>query len=123
LSVKAVWKICTQFSVFGLLILAFVLPIFYYLTNCVYHFEHSITVFLVGGLYVLPFFTMSPIVYKLMGMKKEKTVMYTSLIGALINLVCSYMLIGHFGIIGALLGGTISNWLVLFVYANRLRVV
>lgn len=118
---RVVWKVSFRLVLIAVLILAFSLPMIYGVLNHVYYFGLGVEIVVVGGLFVLPVFFFSPLVYKFLGNKMEKPVLYVTLFGALMNAVFSYLLILKLGIIGAFIGSMISNWAMLIAYVVMFR--
>jgi O-antigen/teichoic acid export membrane protein len=118
---NTIWKISVRFTLLGLVILAASLPAIYWATNYLYNFGLDIRVFLIGGLFVIPSFMYLPMVYKLIGIKKEKSVLATNIFGVLANLIVSYLLIQSMGLIGGFIGSMISQWAMLVGYYSRLN--
>lgn len=118
---RLIAKLSARFSILGLLIIALALPAIYAVTEHVYHFNLSVNLFAAGALYVLPTFMVVPVVYKLTGLKKERSVLAINLVGAAINLICSYFLILKFGIIGGLVGSAIAKWIAIPAYFLQLK--
>lgn len=121
-SKHTILKICAQSTLFGISVLLIFLPIIFYVLNSIYGFNLGVGVLILGGLYVLPTFTFSPLVYKLLGTKKESLVLRVTVIGCLINLFFTYGLITKFGIVGAFAGSMLSNWALLVGYLMAFRV-
>jgi O-antigen/teichoic acid export membrane protein len=122
LPTSVIWRLSLRFLSVGVLILTSSLPIIYLLTNHLYNFELTADFFIIGGFLVLPTFANLPMVYKLIGLKKERSVLYINLLGALINFICSYLMVPKLGIIGALIGSMIAKWTILFGYMLMLKV-
>jgi O-antigen/teichoic acid export membrane protein len=118
---KTVWKVSVRFTFFGFAILMISLPVIYWALNHLYGFDLGGTVIIIGGLYVLPSFIFSPMVYKLLGKKKEETVLYITLLGVLVNLILTYSLVVEIGIKGGFIGSMISNWAMLIAYVVVFR--
>ncbi|MGB0916429.1 MAG: polysaccharide biosynthesis C-terminal domain-containing protein [Flavobacteriales bacterium] len=109
-------KICFRSGVSGVLLLTVFLPIGYYILNSIYAFNLGVEVIILGGLYALPTFIFSPLVYKLLGTKQEKAVFRVTVFGLLVNVIFTYGLITQFGITGAFAGSMLSNWALLVGY-------
>jgi O-antigen/teichoic acid export membrane protein len=118
---RVVWKVSFRLVLIAVLILAVSLPMIYWVLNHVYYFGLGVEIVVVGGLFVLPTFFYAPIVYNLIGKKREKVVLYVNLIGVLINFAFSYFLLLCLGIIGALIGTMISQAVLLAIYVVLLR--
>lgn len=119
---RVVWKVSFRFALMAVLLLTITLPIIYWVLNHLYGFELGIEVILIGGLFVLPSFIYAPIVYKLIGNKRESVVLYINLLGVLTNFVFSYLFLLRLGIIGALIGTMISQGSLLILYILVLKI-
>ncbi|MFT4681524.1 MAG: O-antigen/teichoic acid export membrane protein [Flavobacteriales bacterium] len=111
-----IFKISIRFALFGIIFLCTTLPIIYGLLNNLYGFDIGWKIIGIGGLYVLPTFVFSPLIYKLLGKNMERVVLYVILFGVLVNGTFTYFLLLKLGFIGAFIGSMISNWAMLFVY-------
>jgi O-antigen/teichoic acid export membrane protein len=70
---------------------------------------------------VIPTFIYLPIVYKLIGIKKERPVLYINLVGVIVNLIFSYWLILKLGLMGGFIGSMIAQWTILVGYYITLK--
>lgn len=107
---RAVYRTSFKLAIMGLLVLIVSLPLIYLVLNHLYSFGLGPNVIVVGGLSVLPSFIYLPLVYNLIGKKREKTVLYINVFGVIFNLILSYLLIIDFGIIGGLVGSMVAQW-------------
>ena len=113
---KVILKSSLKFALFGLLVLLLALPPIHWALNELYAFGLGAEIMFVGGLLVLPTFVYLPMVYLLIGKKREKFVLYINILGVISNLTVSYFLIIKLGIIGGLLGSMIVQWVMLACY-------
>jgi O-antigen/teichoic acid export membrane protein len=121
LPLNAIWKICVRFTLFGMLIIAASVPVIYWTVNHLYNFGLDLKVIIIGGLFVIPTFIYLPIVYKLIGIKKERPVLYINLVGVIVNLIFSYWLILKLGLMGGFIGSMIAQWTILVGYYITLK--
>ena len=81
----------------------------------------DIVYWVVGWFYVIPVYFYSSFVYALYKNNRQKVVVQTSLIGALLNVLLNIWLIPAWGMLGALFATTLIQWLNLFVYVRAAR--
>lgn len=84
--------------------------------NFIYIFNLDLMVYILCGLLILPVYFYTIIVFLLLKLDNSKTVVSITAIGILINIILNIYFIGIWGIKGALLASTITQWLIIVMY-------
>ena len=109
-------KLPIKLLLLGLGLLAVALPAIYLLTTWVYEVEYSQSFYIAGALMVAPIFYYLPLIYNLYKQGRERFVMAVNFGGAAVNLIATAWLLSETGILGALIGSAISQWVMLLIY-------
>lgn len=99
---------------FGVLALKLIIPVFF-------RFDFDWEVYVLGGLFTLPFYNYIIITYRLYRNNREQRVVIFSGLAIAINAILSVLLIPVYGMKGALLATTIAEWTILFVFWFYIR--
>jgi O-antigen/teichoic acid export membrane protein len=116
---KSIHKLAVKFFSFGVVI-AFVSII------CVNFFIHrfygfSIPAFtlIAGALFIIPIFFYAIVIYQLLKINKQRSVVIVNILGVVVSLLLNLLLIPYSkdGVSGAIVAIAITQWILLFVYA------
>lgn len=121
LPIKTIYTVSFKLGLLGLLACFMAMPILYWVLNSIYGFNFSFWIMIIGGLYVLPSWFFIPIVYKIIGNRKENTVIFCNVLGITVNLVITFLLIKRLGILGAFAGSAIAQWFMFMLYSIVLK--
>ncbi len=88
----------------------------YGLLCLIYDLHYGLDFMLLGGLFVLPVFGYTGLVYRLFRLDRQNIVLYASLIAAAANLLLNLVLLPRMGIAGALLASALVQWGLLAFY-------
>ncbi len=127
----SIHKLAVKFFSFGVMI-AFVSIIF---VNFFIHFFYGFSIpaftLIAGALFVVPIFYYCIVIYQLLKINKQRSVVVVNILGVVVSLLLNLFLIPHSkdGISGAIGAIAITQWMLLFVYVaierqiNRRQVV
>lgn len=104
---------------FALVVVA--VPIGRWLLVGLYGLDVSWGLLAAGAVYAFPVFGYLPLVYGLYRGDREREVVVVSFVGALVNLVLTIVLVRPFGLVGALAGAAVSQWLIWVWYLVKTR--
>lgn len=109
-------RIATRMFLVGATLIVPAMIAAYGLLRLVYDLRYGLDFMLLGGLFVLPVFGYTALVYRLFRMDRQHTVLYASLIAAAANLLLNLVLLPRMGIAGALLASALVQWGLLAFY-------
>lgn len=121
LKTAVIFKISWRLFGLGLLLVPPALVVAGWLLRHLYHFDISILLLVVGGLYVLPIYFTLPIIYALYKADRQREVLYVNLANIGLDLGLNILWIPRWGLLGALLSTTLTSWLTLVFYWVRGR--
>lgn len=118
---QVVLRVSSRLFVLGCaLILPFLIGTYLVITY-IYGFQLSGWMLLMGGLFVLPVYFYSPIIYVLYRTNVQWMVIGINSFGLLVNFVFNILLVPYLGMLGAIIGSTLSQWILLVIYLRKSR--
>lgn len=121
LSYRSIFKISVRLFALGSLLLVPALALAHLVLNRLYHFDLSPYFLVFGGLFVLPVYFYSPIIYALFKAHLESAVIKISFLGAGVNLALNVILVPRVGMLGAVAASAAVQWLTFLAYLWQSR--
>jgi O-antigen/teichoic acid export membrane protein len=120
---ESVAKLSLQFFGFGAIIAFLSLFFVNSFINYFYHFTIPSLTLIIGTFFIMPIFYYTLVIYQLLKLKKQKTVVILNIVGVIISFTLNIIFITQSkdGISGAILAVAITQWIVLFIYAGIQR--
>lgn len=117
--VTSILNYSNRFFVWGTAISVLATFIIFLVGNYIYSFNLDFIFYLLCGLLVIPVYFYTIIVFLLLKLDNSKKVVANTSIGILINILLNIYLIGIWGIKGALLASTLTQWVLLVMYIRE----
>lgn len=111
-------KLAQYFLLIGLIIIPLILVLIYFTMDILYRFKLPVNLLLYGGLFLLPIFYYSSIVYLLFKLKKQMIVVTVVGIGILLNIGLCLIFIPAYRMNGALISAAVSQWIMFFIFLS-----
>lgn len=116
LPAKSFQKLLIRFSILGFCISLLFLPFFWLIFHYFYLFSWEISHYIAMFLLCFPMFGISPLVYRMYKMGKERKVIYLNFGGTIFLVLICLFTMPHYGIAGGLWAAVITQWLTWATY-------
>ncbi|MFQ5613245.1 MAG: lipopolysaccharide biosynthesis protein [Anaerolineae bacterium] len=121
LSYRAILKISMRLFGLGIVIVVPALAVAHLALTRFYHFQLPFHFLVFGGLFALPVYFYSPVIYGLFKANQESVVIKVSFLGAGINFLLNVILLPQVGLVGAIIASAAVQWLTFFIYLGQSR--
>jgi O-antigen/teichoic acid export membrane protein len=118
-NISTILRFMNKFFVWGAGVSVFATITILLVGNYIYSFNLDIVIYLLCGLLILPVYIYTIVVYLLLKFDNSKRVVIFTAVGIIINIVLNIYLIKIWGIKGALLASTITQWIILILYVKE----
>ncbi len=113
---QIILKLSFKLFLIGILITSIGIVLLKFFLRQIYHIDLDLSTMFIGGLFTLPIFYYSPIIYLLFKMNRQNLVIGINLSAILFSFLLCVFLIPSYQIFGAILSIAITQWLVLLTY-------
>ena len=121
MSYHTILKIAGRLFGVGLLLVPLALFATQFVLTYFYEFSFAPAFFIFGGLFALPIYFYSPIIYAHFKANQQTLVLIANFVGAALTLALNLLLLPQLGMLGAVVAIAIVNWLMLGFYGWRAR--
>ncbi len=116
---KTIKRISLRLFAASVLLVPMGMGVVYSIVTFLYKLNVSFPQLIIGGLFALPIFYYSPLIYFLFKQGRQYEVIIIIVSGIAINLVAALFLIPVYGITGPLLGAMLSQWMMMSLFYYR----